>query len=116
MTTGLPLANASSWFRGQTLRFKTTFYDFDNNIIQPASAEVIVFYSSVSADDQELTIPMAQQQPGNPLTAWIATLDTRNFAAGHKVQWSVNTPSATQAAVQDGSFMLTANQANQPTF
>ena len=116
MTTGLPLANASSWFRGQSLRFKTTFYDFDNNIIQPASAEVVVFYSSTTLDDQEIILPMAQQQPGNPQTAWIAVLDTRNFAPGHQVQWSINTPLAGQAAVQDGSFLLTANQANQPTF
>jgi len=114
MTTGLPLVNANSWFRGQTLRFKTTFYDFDNNVTQPQSAELVVFYSSVTSDDQELIIPMTPPPLGQ--VAWTAFLDTRNFAAGHQVQWSINTPSAVQAAVQDGAFLLTANQANQPSF
>lgn len=115
MTTGIPIQ--ASYFRGQTLQFNTTFYDFNGNVAQPFSATLIVQYEGESAGpDQELVIPMTG--PVLPAVAWTALVDTRNFQAPRQVQWSVhsNASPGQPVAVQDGAFMLTANQANQPTF
>jgi hypothetical protein len=111
MTTGIPAA--VSFFRGQTLQFLATFTDFNGVVTQPLSATLVVWYDAESAEDQELTIPMTQV--GNQ---WQALLDTRNFEAPRKVQWSIhsNANPPLPVAVQDGTFMLSANQANQPTF
>jgi hypothetical protein len=114
MTTGL--LSPLSFFRGQTLQFNTTFYDFNGAIVQPGSASLIVWYESETAPDQELIIPM--QGPVLPAVTWTALLDTRNFQAPRQVQWSIhsNALSPSPVAVQDGTFMLAANMANQPNF
>ena len=111
MTTGIPAQQA--FYRGQTLQFLATFTDFNGNIVQPLSATLIIWYDAIAGEDQELTIPMAQI--GNQ---WQALLDTRGFEAPRKVQWSVHSsaPPTQAVAVQDGAFMLAANQANQPIF
>jgi hypothetical protein len=115
MTTGL--TTVQSFERGRTLRWKTTFVDFDGNVTQPASANLLIYASTTTQDGVLTTIPMTQQTPTDPLTAWIGIWDTRGFAPGN-VQFSIETPAAAPVpvAVEDGSILLTANQANQPTF
>lgn len=115
MTTGL--STIPSFFRGQSIRWLTQFTDFDGNIVQPATAVVKVFADTTSGDDQVTTVTLTQQSPGNPSSKWIGTLDTRGFLVG-KVQWSIEAPNpgSVPIAVEDGFFMLTANQANVPTF
>ena len=114
MTTGIPIPQ--SFFRGQTLLFLATFTDFSGNVVQPITATLVVWYDSETAEDQELTIPMSPV--GGNSVQWGALLDTRNFEAPRKVQWSVHSNAAAPfpVAVQDGAFQLVANQANQPTF
>lgn len=116
MTTGFattPLATLQSFFRGKSIRWSTNFFDFDGNIVQPQSANLVVEFSTPAAIGQQITIPMTPPTGGK--TTWTAVLDTRGMLAS-SVDWSIETPGSAPVAVEDGSFLLTANTANQPTF
>lgn len=112
MTTGFastPLATLQSFFRGQSIRWSTNFFDFDGNITEPPLANLIIEYSTPAATGQQITIPMTPPPVGK--TTWTAVLDTRGMLAG-SVDWSIETPGNAPVAVEDGTFILTANTAN----
>jgi hypothetical protein len=97
-------------YRGATIQFATTFYDFNGNVAQPPGATVEVAY--IDATEQILvtaSIPMVPPGPGT--AAWTAQWDSRTAGVG-PVTWSVHTGS-TPFAVEDGSFLLQGNAANQ---
>lgn len=112
MSSGL-LLSQTTIFRGATVRFSTTFYDFDKNIVAPASAHVEVEYPDLNSNRQKLELPMSSPAPGT--TNYTAILDTRNMGTG-PVNWSIHSDAPVPVAVEDGTFQLTANPANLPTF
>jgi hypothetical protein len=102
-------------FRGATVRFSTTFYDAAGAVTQPTGAAInIVFVavgnSQVETDAVEMTPPSGSE------TQWTAQWDSRNAAPG-RVWWSIHTEGGSLPySVQDGSFDLTANNANLANF
>jgi hypothetical protein len=100
-------------FRGSTVRFKTTFYDFDGTtVVQPASALV-----RVTTNGGTTVLEIAMDPPVNPAAdpAWTAIWDTRGSPPS-TVFWSIHTSGPPAVSVEDGSFQLPANPANAVTF
>lgn len=95
--------------RGTTLRFATTFYDFDGVETQPPGA--VVHIEDVNGEEFTLTMTA----PSGAQTQWTASFDTRNITPG-VVTWSIHSLDGTPFSVEDGSFRLTANAANLVTF
>jgi hypothetical protein len=100
--------------RGATVAFQSNFYDYNNNLVQPASAFVNVDYPNPDGSRSEIDIPMT---PGSsvPLVPWLALWDTRGAGPG-TVYYSVHTGSPSPVAVGDGFFEMTANAANLVSF
>lgn len=95
--------------RGATLRFATTFYDFDGVETQPSGA--IVHIQGVGLDTQ-----VAMTPPAGAQTRWTASFDTRGVSPG-MVYWSIHSLGAViPFSVEDGALRLTANTANLQTF
>lgn len=100
--------------RGTTIYFTTTFYDQNNNIVQPDSATInIVYPDQTSGGTDTATVNMTA--PSAPATAWTAEWDSRAVGPG-TVSWSLHSEPGPPYAVEDGSFVLTANPANLSTF
>lgn len=95
-------------YRGATVRFRTTFYDFDDAIDQPSSAVVRIISNAGAIQEIAMTAPAGDE------TAWTALLDTRGMTPG-PLTWSIHT-SGSPVSVEDGSFILSANTANAVTF
>lgn len=111
MTLGI--STSRTLFRGSTVRFKTTFYDFDGvTVVQPASALV-----RIKKNADTVILEIAMTPPVNPAAdpAWTAEWDTRGVAPG-PVFWSIHTSGPPAVAVEDGNFTLSANAANALTF
>jgi hypothetical protein len=98
--------------RGATIQFATTFFDVNNNIVQPDNATINIVPSMTQVAVQ---VPMAPAGGGS--VQWLAYWDTRNTPPG-VVYWSVHTGTLDPIPVvaEDGMFTLTANPANLPTF
>jgi hypothetical protein len=111
----MPLvSNPQVVFRGTTVFIAATFYDINGNIVQPPGAQLSLEFLPVSASgDTEVLIEMTAPVP--PAVAWTAEWDSRNAAPG-AVWGSVHNEGPIPYAVEDFSFMLSANAANLPTF
>lgn len=100
--------------RGATIRFSTTFYDYDGVVTQPPGAYVNIEYPL--PDGTTDTDLVAMTAPNSPSVAWTAEWDTRNAGVG-SVEYSIHsTGSVIPYAVEDGEFILSANPANLLTF
>lgn len=100
-----------SFFRGQTIEFLTTFYDFNGAVVQPPSAFVNLAFGDGSPD-----IEIALAPVGGGSVQWSGTWDSRGVSAPAVVAWSIHSAAPIPCAVEDGIFALTANPANLPTF
>lgn len=98
------------FFRGQSIQFATTFFDFNGNVTQPAAALINLAFQ----DGTTTQIPM--QSPIGQAVQWTAVWDSRNSAAPSIVSWSIHSVPPTPCSVEDGMFELTANPANLATF
>jgi hypothetical protein len=104
--------------RGATIRLRTTFFDFDGNVVQPTGAVMNVVYPDSTGAEQEVQVAMTP--PANPAAdpKWTAYVDTRGFFPSY-LFYSVHSLNATDAipyAVGDGKVLLNANAANLVTF
>lgn len=111
----MPLISQTTITRGATAYWQTNFYDENNVLRQPASATISVSYQDVNGNPLQTTVAMTVGSSGPPIIPWTAELDTRNMGPG-PVNWSIYTPGAIPVSVEDGSFVLTANVANQVSF
>lgn len=100
-------------FRGATVVFETTFFDYKDLINLPTQAFVEITFPDVNGNPQTMQIQMLN--PTAPDTLYLAELDTRNMGTG-PVYWSIHSAAPVPVAVEDGSFVLTANPANLTTF
>lgn len=105
--------NLQTVIRGATIQFATTFFDVNNNPINPDSATINILPSLATAP---VTVPMVAPAP--PGLIWTALWDTRNVPAPQTVYWSIHTGSLDPIPVtaEDGTFQLSANPANLLTF
>lgn len=109
MDSGIPVCIV----RGTTVRFTSTFFDVNGAVTQPAGAAVNLAYLENGQTKTE-TIEMTAPTP--PDVQWTASWDSRGVSPG-LVTWSIHTEgSVPPYSVSDGSFDLTANNANLPTF
>lgn len=101
--------------RGSTIQFATNFYNANGALTQPPGAVVNISFQSV--DEQSLpSIQIPMVAPAGAETRWTALWDTRNVGAG-PVSFSIHsTGSLVPLSVEDGGFMLKANNANLVTF
>lgn len=99
--------------RGATVRFQTTFYDFDMNVVQPAAATVNITYTNPDGTDGNASIAMTP--PTAPAVAWTALWDTRDIGPG-EASWSIHSDPGIPFAVEDGTIVFRANAANLVTF
>jgi hypothetical protein len=115
MPISSPTGGTQVIYRGTTVQFSTTFYDVNGNVVQPAGA-VVNITCLVAAGNAQQDVAVTMVAPVAPSVAWTAMWDTRNIGAG-PVQWSVHTTNPTiPEVVEDGSFILSANNANLTTF
>lgn len=99
--------------RGTTAFFATTFYDQAGAVSQPngASLNVVFIENGVTT-----TASIDMTAPASPSVQWTAEWDSRGADPG-RVWWSIHSVmSGIPYTVGDGSFELTANNANLPTF
>lgn len=109
MTPGTPV----SIFRGSTVFFASTFYDKNGAVTQPAGAAVHLQFQQ---DGAEQTTTLEMVAPVSPSQAWTASWDTRGIDPG-SVSWSIHSEDPSiPYAVDDGSLVLLANNANLETF
>jgi hypothetical protein len=111
--------------RGTTISWAYSFYDLFGNVEQPIGTPQIrisfPLAGGATGSVSVLMIPpggvIAGSLVNTSANAWVATWDSRGAAPG-TVYWSIESvPLASPpVAVLDGSFVLTANQANVPTF
>ena len=106
------LRSTKNFFRGGSVYWNTTFYDQNNIVLQPSSAYVNIDYPDTTGSRQVVEIQMTP--PVFPAVFWTALLDTRNMGIG-PVNWSIHS-SGFPAAVDEGTFTLTANSANLVNF
>lgn len=105
-----PGATVTSYIvRGKTVFFSTTFYDQNNNVVQPPSASINIEYQTGGNQTAEIDIPLVPPTP--PATNWTCQWDSRPAQAGPTF-WSVMSGTPIPIAVEDGYFVLTANPAN----
>lgn len=109
----LSCSDGDEFFRGATLRFATQFYDYDCVEVQPASAEVVINYATADNPVNQVTIAMTP--PTVDQVKWTAQWDSRGALPG-TVFWSIHSDPPTPVSVEDGSFALKANAANQLSF
>lgn len=103
-----------SFFRGVTIYFQTNFFDLNQDQTQPPGAFVNIEYFDLNGNPQTIDVPMTA--PSGLVTTWTTLWDSRGANPG-AVYWSIHsTGPGVPYAVEDGSFMLTANNANLPTF
>jgi hypothetical protein len=102
--------------RGGTVFWSTTFYDVNNNVVQPDSATISLVFADGTSDTETATVAMTPPSP--PATAWTAMWDSRGALAPQEVTWSIHTGTSDPipVAVEDGEFRLEANAANLVTF
>lgn len=112
MASGL-LVSQTDIFRGATVQFSVTFYDFNKNVVIPTAAHVQVEYPDLNGNRQ--TLQLAMTPPAVGTNNFTAQLNTMNMGAG-PVNWSVHSDAPIPVAVEDGTFLLTANPANLPNF
>jgi hypothetical protein len=98
--------------RGTTAYWQTNFYDPNNNLVQPSSANINVVYQDINGNPTTTSVAMTLGVSSAP---WTAELDTRNIGTG-PVYWSIFTPGPIPVSVEDGVFDLVANPANQLSF
>lgn len=102
-------------FRGATILFQTIFYDAFDNPIQPLGAALNIKYFCLAENCiQTANIPM--NPPQVPFSQWTAQWDSRGAGFG-PVPYSIHCTGPTGPySVEDGQFILAANNANLPTF
>ncbi len=104
--------------RGTTVKFKTTFYDPDDAVVNPASAQVSIDCPAAvgTTGRQKVLLEMAKV---NGSDVWAASWDTRGLGTGI-VFWAINSTSQqvgiTPVVVEQGTDVLVANPANRETF
>jgi hypothetical protein len=104
----------TTFFRGTTIVFQTTFYDSNGAPTLPAAAQINVI--SPSADETTQVTQLINMTPPSSGFVWTASWDTRGVGTG-TVSWSVHSVEpAIPYAVGDGQLTLTANNANLTTF
>lgn len=96
-------------YRGSTVEFEVTFYDPDDNVVQPPSAQVNIVYPLSAGGTGDQVIAMVP--PISPDVDWTAEWDSRVAAPG-TVFYSVKSGAPVPIGVADGSFALSANVAN----
>lgn len=107
------LSSTTVFARGSTVYFAATFYDVNQNVVQPSSATVnIVFPDPALGTD---TASVSLTAPTSPAVAWTGTWDSRGAGQG-AVSWSIHSDPGPPFAVEDGEFILRANPANLLTF
>lgn len=100
-------------YRGATVLFTTTFFDVAGEVIQPDGAAVNITYGEGS---ELVSVLIEMVGPVGESVSWTAEWDTRGIASG-AVSWSIHSESAgIPYAVQDGNFILSANNANLVNF
>jgi len=105
--------NLVTVFRGATAYFASTFYDKNGAVTQPSGASVHLDFQQGGA---EQTVSIEMTAPVSPAVAWTAEWDTRGIDPG-QVDWSIHSEgTGIPYAVQDGAFVLAANNANLETF
>lgn len=107
------LVSQTNIVRGATVLFNTTFYDAFKNVNIPTSAFVQVDFPNPDGSRGSMQLPMTNPNPGQ--TNFTAYMDTRNMGTG-PVNWSIHSATPVPVAVEDGTFVLTANPANLVTF
>jgi hypothetical protein len=108
----MPLISQEEINRGATAYWLTNFYDENGILQQPVSANINIDYPNTSGTRSQTVIAMIA---GSSLVPWTGELDTREMAVG-TIYWSISTPGTIPVSVEDGSFQLIANPANQLTF
>lgn len=110
----MAVATTKVFFRGTTVFFTSTFYDQNNNVVQPFGAAInIDFPVPGGGTNKQVSISMVSVTPN-----WTAQWDSRGAGAG-LVSFSVHSISIADAipvVVGDGTFQLSANPANLLTF
>jgi hypothetical protein len=101
--------------RGTTVFFTTTFFDVDGNIVQPDNATINIAYTNTAG--AQVAASIAMTPPTAPAVTFTAQWDSRGVNPGN-VSWSIHTGAddPPPVTVEDGTFTLTANPANLPTF
>ncbi|MDE2471768.1 MAG: hypothetical protein KGL35_24360 [Bradyrhizobium sp.] len=103
----------TTYYRGTTIIFNTTFYDQTGAVSNPPGAALHLSYIQNGVQTEE-TIEMTAPVP--PSNIWSAEWDSRGVSPG-TVAWSIHSEgSVIPYAVSDGSFILSANNANLLTF
>lgn len=103
-------------YRGATVRFSTSFYDIDGSSVLPSSAFVNVAYIGTGHHSPLISVIIPMSPPVSGTGPWTADWDTRGVGNG-PVSWSVHDGgSVIPFAVEDGLFILSANNANLETF
>jgi hypothetical protein len=99
--------------RGATVQFATTFFDVNNNPINPDSAFV-----NILPAQSNTPVQVTMVGPSGGSFVWTALWDSRNTAAPQDIYWSIRTGTNDPIPVtaEDGMFRLTANPANLVTF
>lgn len=99
--------------RGSTVVITSNFFDAFGHTTQPVGTpQANISYTRASDNTpQSVIVTMTQNSDGS----WSAQWDSRGAAAG-TVYWSVETPGSPPVSVEDGQFVLEANQANKATF
>lgn len=101
-------------FRGATVVFLTSFFDQNGNVTLPASAVVNITFQLPNGQAGAASLNMQPPGAGDP-TRWSASWDSRGASPG-MVYYSIHTGTPVPVSVEDGQFLLTANQANLTTF
>jgi hypothetical protein len=96
--------------RGNSVKFKTNFFDESNNITNPNSASVTIAFPVAGSPDTYQTVVIAMTQAGND---WTAQWETIAVQPG-RCYWRVYGPGATMKISDRGEFDLEVNPANLP--
>jgi hypothetical protein len=96
--------------RGNWVTFLAQFYDANCNAVFPDMAELYVNYNVGGVPD--LATVALEPTVADP-NVWSAQWSTDGIDAG-RVYWSVRAHLGPQTIVQDGSFTVSTNPANQP--
>ena len=110
----VPVSNPTIVFRGATAFFTTTFFDQNQNVVQPSGGLITLEYITSQGQQTNATVTLTPPTPPN--ITWIGEWDSRGAGPG-PVFGSVHSVSGgIPYAVTDFNFILSANSANLVTF
>jgi hypothetical protein len=104
-TTITVCSNLTLVTRGNPVRIRKTFYDLDDEVVNPASATLYVCYPLNGASETELVV---MEQSGD---VWSGTWQSSVSDPG-RVRWSIR--SVDPEFAEDGVIRLVGNAANHP--